>query len=88
MTPDQREEMRDLFRSVANRHGLDEADLYVRDRSAPVSAARNEAWGLCRKAGYSYPVIAALGGWDHTSVMHGAEKVSIPCAFKSRRVTA
>ena len=74
MTPTQRDEMRIIFRDVADKHGMTEADLYVRDRSFAVAAARWEAWAECRARGYSFPVIAALGGWDHTSIMHGVRQ--------------
>lgn len=71
MTPDQRSAMRTIFQNVADKHGMTEADLYVRDRSTAISRARWAAWAECRARGYSLLVIAALGGWDHTSVMHG-----------------
>lgn len=74
MTPTQRQQMRVIFQDVADKHGLEEADLYVRDRCTAVSLARFEAWAECRARGFSFPVIAALGGWDHTSVMHGVRK--------------
>lgn len=74
MTPIQRDAMRKIFREVAGHHGFSEADLYVRDRRAELAAARNEAWGKCRKAGFSYPVIGALAGWHHTTVMNGVER--------------
>ena len=74
MTPDQREEMRVIYRRVANDFGIEEADIYVRDRSDLVRKARWAAWDKCRRAGYSLETIAALANWNHTSVMHGIEK--------------
>lgn len=74
MTTDQREAMRQIFRDVGAYHGFTEGDLYCRDRRADVVAVRSEAWAKCREAGFSYAAIAALAGWDHTSVMHGVRK--------------
>lgn len=74
MTTEQREAMRRIFREVGAYHGFTEADLYVRDRRAELVAVRNEAWVKCREAGFSYPVIGALAGWHHTTVMNGVER--------------
>lgn len=74
MTPTQRDQMRIIFQDVAARHGMTEADLYVRDRRQSVSVARFEAWSECSDRGFSLPIIAALGGWHHTSVLHGVRK--------------
>lgn len=73
MTGKDRAEMRKIFQDTAAKHGLSEADLYVRDRRAPYVAARREAWALCYRngRGHTYEAIAALGGWDHTTIMHG-----------------
>lgn len=74
MTPDQRDAMRVIFKDIADKHGMTEADLYVRDRCYAVSRARWAAWAECRARGYSFPVIAALGGWDHTTIIHGVRE--------------
>ena len=66
--------IRDIIASVAARHGLTEADIYVRDRSAPVSAARREAWALAYAAGFSMVEIARVGGWNHSSIRHGVRQ--------------
>lgn len=66
--------IRKIFQSVAESHGLTEADLLVRDRSGPVAAARHEAWAKCRRAGMTLQAIASVGGWDHTTVREGAMK--------------
>lgn len=52
--------------------------LLSRDRSAPVALARQVAMYLLREeARLSLPMIGeVLGGRDHTTVMHGCEKVS------------
>lgn len=88
MTPDERAELRRIFREVAMRHCVDEADLYVRDKSDGICLVRNEAWSRCKDAGYSYPTIAKLAGWDHSSVMHGVKAHRKPApnlVFKTRR---
>ena len=69
-----REAMRSIMRSVADRHGLTEADLYVRDRRGPVCLARSEAWAKCYHAGFTYVKIASVAGWDHTSVIYGVDR--------------
>lgn len=86
MTPDQREEMRVIFRSVASEWGFDEADLYVRDKTGALSKARADAWARCRRAGYSFKVIAALAGWDHSSLICAIKKAPRPVMFTSRRI--
>ncbi len=75
MTPDQRTEMRIIMRDVANDHGLDEADLYVRDRSQDKALARAHGWAKCRAAGYPFQTIADLGGWDHKTIMQGIKRI-------------
>ncbi len=88
MTTDERAELRRIMREVAMRHCVDEADLYVRDKSDGISTVRHEAWARCRDAGYSFPTIAKLAGWDHSAVMHGVQmhrKAKPALTFKSRR---
>ena len=65
--------LRRIMRDVAAKHGLSEGDIYLRDRTAPMVAARHEAWAKCREAGFTLQAIAGLAGWDHTSVMHGVD---------------
>ncbi|MFC3060036.1 hypothetical protein [Paenirhodobacter populi] len=74
MNRKQREYLRDVFRAAAGRHGLTEADLYIRDQSKPLVAARHEAWAEARRSGFTLKEIASIAGWDHTSVMHGARR--------------
>ena len=66
--------MRAIFRDTAARHGMTEADLYIRDKASDISMARWEAWTLCHAAGFTYTAIADLAGWDHTSVSHGVDR--------------
>lgn len=69
-----RDAIRAIFRAVAHCHGCNEADIYVRDKAAEMAQMRWAAWASCRLAGFSLPAIAAVGGWDHTSVMHGIKR--------------
>ena len=66
--------LRRIMRDVAAKHGLSEGDIYLRDRTAPMVAARHEAWAKCREAEFTLQAIAGLEGWDHTSVMHGVDR--------------
>src|SRR5690606_29886287 len=74
MTPDMRATMRDVYQRVAWKHGLDEAEMYIRDQSKFATSARYEAWADLRQKGFSYPEIAALAGWDHTTIMNGVRR--------------
>lgn len=74
MTPDMRAAMRDVYQRVSWKHGLEEAEIYIRDQSKFAVAARHEAWADLRQMGFSFPEIAALGGWDHTTVMSGVRR--------------
>lgn len=67
-----RDAMRRIFRSTAMRHGVTEADLYIRDKT--VAPIRWEAWAICRNEGFTYAAIAKLAGWNHTSVVHGVDR--------------
>lgn len=69
-----RQSIRAIIASVAARHGLTEADIYVRDRSGPVSAARREAWTSAHAAGFSMADIARVGGWNHSSICQGVRQ--------------
>lgn len=68
-----RHQLRTIMRAACARHGVSEADILVRDRTARIVAARWEAWADCWRAGETYTAIAAVGGWDHTSVAHGVK---------------
>jgi chromosomal replication initiator protein len=62
---------------VAAHYGLDPADLVGRSRTARISEPRQVAMFLMREeCGASYPAIGAeLGGRDHTTILHGCEKI-------------
>lgn len=72
--PNARQYVKILF-DVATRYGVSVADLAGPSRSHRYVPARQEACYLLRQAGYSFPQIGGfLGGRDHTTVMHGAQK--------------
>lgn len=64
--------------AVARAFNQPQDKLLSRDRSAPVALARQVAMYLMREeARLSLPTIGeVLGGRDHTTVMHGYEKIS------------
>jgi chromosomal replication initiator protein len=66
-----------VLATVAQYFGLGEADLTGRSRSARISEPRQIAMYLMREeTDSSYPVIGAtLGGRDHTTILHGCEKI-------------
>ena len=67
-----------IINVVANFYHLDKTVLTGRDRSKDVAEARQMAMYLAREeTGASLPQIGeALGGRDHTTVMHGWEKIA------------
>ncbi|HRV90777.1 MAG TPA: chromosomal replication initiator protein DnaA [Anaerolineae bacterium] len=64
--------------AVAEYYRMDEQTLIGRNRSKDVSAARQMAMYLAREeTGASLPHIGeVLGGRDHTTIMHGWEKIA------------
>ena len=67
-----------IISAVANFYQMDVSILTGRGRSKDVAAARQMAMYMAREeTGASLPQIGeALGGRDHTTVMHGWEKIS------------
>jgi chromosomal replication initiator protein len=66
-----------VVRVVAAYYGLEEAELLGRNRSSRVAEPRQVAMYLMREeTDASYPAIGeALGGRDHTTILHGCEKI-------------
>jgi chromosomal replication initiator protein len=66
-----------LVKAVGQAFGVSQERLLSRDRSAEVALARQVAMYLLREeAQLSLPVIGEmLGGRDHTTVMHGCQKI-------------
>lgn len=61
-----------LLRDFAEREGLDLRKLTGQRRFRDVAWPRQDFMLLARRLGYSFPIIAqALGGRDHTTIMHG-----------------
>jgi chromosomal replication initiator protein len=67
-----------VLQMVAEYYGLTEDDLVGRSRVARVAEPRQVAMLLMREeTDASYPAIgAAIGGRDHTTILHGCEKIS------------
>jgi chromosomal replication initiator protein len=67
-----------IVEAVAKAFGQPAEKLLARDRSAPVALPRQVAMYLLREeARLSLPHIGELlGGRDHTTVMHGCEKIA------------
>ncbi len=68
----------DILHAVAAHYDVSEDELRGRGRTARVAEPRQVAMYLMREeADASYPAIgAALGGRDHTTAMHGSEKIA------------
>lgn len=65
---------RAIILEVAQRHGIDPADLHSPNRSAPLCRARWEAMRLLRDRGLSLPRIGRMLNRDHKTVMHGLRR--------------
>jgi chromosomal replication initiator protein len=76
-----------IIATVAKFYHLSEGDLTGRDRTKEVAAARHMAMYLAREeTDSSLPQIGeALGGRDHTTVMHGWEKISSQIEHDDKR---
>jgi chromosomal replication initiator protein len=68
----------DIVSAVARHYNLDEAELVGRSRRKEVAQARHVAMYLAREeTNASLPKIGqSLGGRDHTTVMHGIDKIA------------
>ena len=67
-----------IMQSAADYFGIAVADLVNRGRSAPIALQRQIVMYLIREeTGVSFPQIGQLlGGRDHTTVMHGIDKIA------------
>jgi len=65
--------LRQIRAEAAERHGLTVDEIM--SRNAPterrINAARQEAWRLSERAGYTVSQIGRLWGRDHSTVAHG-----------------
>lgn len=72
-----RSALRAIFRAIAEAHGLQEADLYVRDRRAHIVAVRHEAWRAARAWKFTCQSIADVAGWDCSTVIQATNKKNL-----------
>lgn len=65
-----------IVREVSKKHGISIPDILSARRSVPVVRARHEVmYRLSTETTLSYPQIGKrLGGKDHTTVIHGAQR--------------
>lgn len=75
--PRRRISTREIIRVVAEFYSLSQSDLVGESRKRPIAVARQVAMYLVREmTELSYPGIGKeFGGRDHTTVMHGVEKI-------------
>ena len=74
-TPEPRFPMAKAVKIIADRHGLDSADIMGRSRRPSIAHARQEVFWLARQDGLSFAEIADYFGMDHTTVFYGVKKV-------------
>ncbi len=67
-----------IIKTVSHYYNIEEADLVGSSRRQPLARRRQIAMYMCREhTGLSLPKIgAAFGGRDHTTVIHGVEKIN------------
>jgi len=65
-----------IIAQVAEKHGLEYSEIFTKQRARRYSWARQEAmWRLAKEVTASLPEIGrALGGFDHTTVLHGIRR--------------
>lgn len=63
-----------VLKEVCTRYGIERDALVAKCRTQRLAYARQEAMYFLRTMGYSYPAIAKfLGGFNHTTIMHGVK---------------
>ena len=74
--------VRNIVDFVADRRGIPVTDIMSSRRDAPTAAARQEVCFLARRlTPHSLPAIGrALGGRDHTTIMHAVNRVAAKTA--------
>lgn len=65
----------DAAERVASETGVSVRQIMGMSRCREVAHARWRVWADMRTAGLSLPVIAAVWGMDHSTVMHGLRKL-------------
>ena len=73
---------------VADKYGMEPADLTGKRRSQDIALARQVAMYICRElTDLSTTAIGKAFGRDHTTVLHGCEKIEVSmadCGFRNR----
>jgi len=72
-----------LTQAAAAYHVTDD-EVLSRTRTADICNARHILYWLLRSEGLSYPKIGALLERDHTTILHGVERVDADPAMRSR----
>lgn len=71
-----RQKWKQIVTEVAAKHKIGRVEILSRTRRTPIVAARHEAmWRMRAETTLSLPEIGKrLGGFDHTTVLHGVRK--------------
>lgn len=80
--------VRELAEVYAAKHGCTVDDVFGRSRVANVVAARHAVMTDAWQEGWAYAEIARAFEVDHTSVMHGVDKILVERANAERRSVA
>jgi chromosomal replication initiation ATPase DnaA len=74
--PSSSTKMKTIVKEVADKHNFTYDEMFVRRRKAALSAARHEAfYRLRHELKLSFPRIGNFFYMDHTSVLHGVQKM-------------
>ena len=74
LTGTQPKRAKEIIKAVADKHGLELAEMMSKRRAFRIVYARQEAmWILSKETTLSYPSIGALFDMDHTTIMHGVD---------------
>jgi chromosomal replication initiation ATPase DnaA len=75
MTEPARTPIREIVSAVSRQTGIPEMDIYGESRSFPIAKARHMAWYLAREDGHFFTAVADVFGRDHTSIIHGYNRI-------------
>jgi chromosomal replication initiation ATPase DnaA len=73
---DKRKPIGEIISAVAKRTGVPENEMRGRSRCAPITKARHIAFYIARKEGHSWKSIGDVFNVDHTSVIHGFNRIN------------
>lgn len=68
--------MNDVIMVIAEYYNVTKAMMIGSQRTHAITTPRFLAYYLCRKLGYSLPSIGRACNKDHTSVLHGAQRIT------------